>query len=57
MAAFEAPLQTVTGRGESSPLLAMRRIGKTFGNGVTALADTELTINEGDFLSLVGPSG
>ncbi|MEM8915748.1 MAG: ATP-binding cassette domain-containing protein, partial [Pseudomonadota bacterium] len=35
----------------------MRRIGKTFGNGVVALSDTDLTLNEGDFLSLVGPSG
>lgn len=57
MAAIEAPLHDETGKGDGSPFLTMRRIGKTFGNGVTALADTELTLNEGDFLSLLGPSG
>ena len=45
------------GAGVGDPLLAMRRIGKTFGNGVQALADTNLSLSAGDFLSLVGPSG
>lgn len=40
-----------------APLLLLRAVGKTFSNGVTALADVDLTIREGDFLSLVGPSG
>ncbi len=39
------------------PLLMLRGIGKTFSNGVTALRDANLTLNEGDFLSLLGPSG
>ncbi len=41
--------------GES--LLALRDVGKTFSNGVTALHDVDLAIREGEFLSLVGPSG
>ncbi len=40
-----------------APLLLLRGVGKTFSNGVKALADVDLTIREGDFLSLVGPSG
>nr|WP_202304429.1 ABC transporter ATP-binding protein [Mesorhizobium sp. L-8-10] len=40
-----------------APLLLLRAVGKTFSNGVKALADVDLTIREGDFLSLVGPSG
>jgi NitT/TauT family transport system ATP-binding protein len=47
----------VDGRGCASPLLALRGVGKTFSNGVTALRDVDLVIDEGDFLSLLGPSG
>lgn len=43
-------------RGQK-PLLALHSVGKTFSNGVTALADVDMTIREGDFLSLLGPSG
>lgn len=58
MSRVEATRRKSVGEGdEQSPFLTMRRIGKTFGNGVTALADTDLTINQGDFVSLVGPSG
>jgi NitT/TauT family transport system ATP-binding protein len=39
------------------PQLVLRSVGKTFGNDVVALRDVNLTINEGDFLSLLGPSG
>ena len=39
------------------PLLSLRGVGKTFSNGVAALAGVDLTIREGDFLSLLGPSG
>ena len=58
MAVVEAPQVAAGDEGAlAAPFLSMRRIGKTFGNGVTALADTDLTVNQGDFLSLVGPSG
>jgi NitT/TauT family transport system ATP-binding protein len=43
-------------RGEK-PLLALRDVGKTFSNGVTALRNVDLAIRQGDFLSLLGPSG
>src|SRR3954469_17642196 len=39
------------------PLLALRDVGKTFSNGVTALDHVDMTIREGDFLSFLGPSG
>ena len=38
-------------------LLAVNSVGKVFSKGVVALEDMQLTINEGDFLSLLGPSG
>jgi len=52
----QAAPTTISGSG-GRPLLALRDIGKTFSNGVTALKDASLTIAEGDFLSLLGPSG
>ena len=39
------------------PLLTMSHIEKTFNGDVVALKDMNLTVNEGDFLSLLGPSG
>jgi NitT/TauT family transport system ATP-binding protein len=37
--------------------LHLRSVGKIFGNNVEALRDMNLTLNSGDFLSLLGPSG
>ncbi|MEO0918018.1 MAG: ABC transporter ATP-binding protein [Pseudomonadota bacterium] len=42
---------------ERSPLLTMSHIEKTFSGDVVALRDMNLTVNEGDFMSLLGPSG
>ncbi len=39
------------------PLLTMSHIEKTFNGDVVALKDMNLTVNEGDFMSLLGPSG
>ena len=39
------------------PLLTMSHVEKTFGTDVVALKDMNLTVNEGDFMSLLGPSG
>lgn len=37
--------------------LILRSVDKVFGNDVVALRDVNMTINRGDFLSLLGPSG
>lgn len=47
----------MTSINERQPLLKMSHIEKTFGGDVVALRDMNLTVNEGDFLSLLGPSG
>lgn len=39
------------------PLIRMDRVRKEFGKTVLAVEDMTLTINEGDFVSLLGPSG
>src|SRR6516165_8251829 len=39
------------------PLLRLSGISKTFANGTTALADVDLNIRPGEFVSLLGPSG
>jgi len=41
----------------TNPFLNLQSIGKTFASGVTALDQVNLTVNEGDFMSLLGPSG
>ena len=41
--------------GES--LIAIDRVGKTYGNGTVALDDISFDVHEGQFVSLVGPSG
>jgi len=44
--------------GSSSvPLVELREVGKTFPNGVRALAGLNLSVGEGEFLALLGPSG
>ena len=43
--------------GARAPLLNMSHVEKTFGGSVVALKDMNLSVNEGDFLSLLGPSG
>jgi NitT/TauT family transport system ATP-binding protein len=39
------------------PLLRLQSVTKAFPSGVTALADLDLDIRAGEFLSLLGPSG
>jgi NitT/TauT family transport system ATP-binding protein len=38
-------------------VVALRGVGKIFGNGVKALAGIDLDIRDGEFVSLLGPSG
>lgn len=47
-------MTTIQGR---PPLLTMSHIEKTFDGNVVALRDMNLSVNEGDFMSLLGPSG
>jgi NitT/TauT family transport system ATP-binding protein len=42
---------------QSPPLLALRRVGKTFRSGIRALDGLTLDVKPGEFLSLLGPSG
>jgi NitT/TauT family transport system ATP-binding protein len=39
------------------PLVAMRNVFKQFSNGTIALSDMSLTVESGEFVSLLGPSG
>jgi len=52
-----AMVQPAASVAAARPLLRLSGIGKTFSNGVTALADVDLTIRPGEFVSLLGPSG
>jgi NitT/TauT family transport system ATP-binding protein len=42
---------------DPAPLVALRRVGKTFANGVVALDGLDLAVRPGEFLTLLGPSG
>jgi NitT/TauT family transport system ATP-binding protein len=41
----------------TQPVVALRGVGKTFGNGTVALDRLDLTVGAGEFLSILGPSG
>jgi NitT/TauT family transport system ATP-binding protein len=41
----------------SAPLVALRGVGKTFPNGVRALAGLDLEVRRGEFVALLGASG
>jgi NitT/TauT family transport system ATP-binding protein len=41
----------------AAPVVALRDVGKTYGNGVVALERLGLEVRAGEFLSLLGPSG
>jgi len=40
-----------------APVVALKRVGKTFANGVIALERLDLDVPPGEFVSLLGPSG
>src|SRR5713226_2094943 len=42
---------------DQAALVALRGVGKTFGNGVVALDGLDLAVRPGEFLTLLGPSG
>ncbi len=39
------------------PIITMTRVSRRFGSDVLAVNDMSLTINQGDFITLLGPSG
>src|SRR5262245_35439281 len=41
----------------TTPVVALRGVGKTFPNGVVALDGLDLDVRPGEFLALLGPSG
>ncbi len=43
--------------GQRPPVLEMSNVTKTFNGDVVALRNMTLSVNEGDFISLLGPSG
>jgi NitT/TauT family transport system ATP-binding protein len=51
------PAPAPTKAASARPLLRLSGISKTFANGTTALADVDLDIRPGEFVSLLGPSG
>jgi NitT/TauT family transport system ATP-binding protein len=52
----EAP-RVIPPNVQRSRVLDMLRVDKTFAGGVQALRQMSLSVNEGDFISLLGPSG
>jgi NitT/TauT family transport system ATP-binding protein len=49
--------RTTLPMGQRPRLLAMQDVDKSFNGSVVALRRMSLTVNEGDFISLLGPSG
>lgn len=52
-----SPLQTAPNDFHKRPLVVMQSVSKMFSSGTVALSDMSLTVNSGEFVSLLGPSG
>jgi NitT/TauT family transport system ATP-binding protein len=51
------PARPTLPHGQRPKVLEMQGVDKTFNGAVVALRKMSLTVNEGDFISLLGPSG
>jgi len=51
------PVSVEASAAAQRPLLRLEGITKTFASGTAALANVDLTIHPGEFISLLGPSG
>ncbi|MBP2557968.1 NitT/TauT family transport system ATP-binding protein [Neorhizobium galegae] len=57
MSTSQAPLIPAPGDARKRPLVVMRSVSKMFSSGTLALSDMSLTVEGGEFVSLLGPSG
>jgi NitT/TauT family transport system ATP-binding protein len=57
MCRFLSSMRTEPASCVHAPIVALRGVGKTFGNGVVALDGFDLSVRPGEFLTLLGPSG
>ncbi|CDN55126.1 ABC-type nitrate/sulfonate/bicarbonate transport system, ATPase component [Neorhizobium galegae bv. officinalis bv. officinalis str. HAMBI 1141] len=57
MSMSQAPLVPAPGETRRRPLVVMRSVSKMFSSGTLALSDMSLTVEGGEFVSLLGPSG
>jgi peptide/nickel transport system ATP-binding protein len=55
--ATPASVGTLTSGATGEPLVVVEGLSKTFAGGVRALADVDLSVNQGETLGLVGESG
>jgi NitT/TauT family transport system ATP-binding protein len=55
--AESTPVKPAASGAHQRPLLRLSDVAKTFSTGTAALADIDLTIFPGEFVSLLGPSG
>jgi ABC-type nitrate/sulfonate/bicarbonate transport system, ATPase component len=53
----EAQFVSASVDGRKRPLVVMRSVSKMFSSGTLALSNMTLTVNGGEFVSLLGPSG
>ena len=58
MTLTDTPTSTATAAPAGNrPVVTMRGVSKVFSNGTLALSNMSLTVQRGEFLSLLGPSG
>ena len=58
MTLIDTPTSTATAAPAGTrPVVTMRGVSKVFSNGTLALSNMSLTVQRGEFLSLLGPSG